>query len=145
MATLQATEEIKQLKARYFRFLDTRDWESLVTVWAPEVELDMTQAGGRVSKGLTPAGALAYMQSRIGATTSMVHHGHQPEISLTSEGTATGIWAFEDWLDWEGDAKSPDGYTHVHGCGHYHDRYILTSDGWRICYTAVTRLRSERR
>ena len=35
-----------------------------------------------------------------------VHHGHMPEITLTSPTTATGIWALEDQLWWpEG---SPD-------------------------------------
>jgi hypothetical protein len=30
-----------------------------------------------------------------------VHHGHMPDIEITSPTTATGIWAMEDRLDGE--------------------------------------------
>ena len=36
MNRLLAIEEIKQLKARYFRFLDTKDWAGLTTVFTPD-------------------------------------------------------------------------------------------------------------
>ena len=38
---LTAIEEIKQLKARYFRCMDMKDWDGQVTVFAPDVEVDV--------------------------------------------------------------------------------------------------------
>jgi hypothetical protein len=68
--------------------------------------------------------------------TSSVHHGHMPEIVLTSPTTASGVWALEDQLWW------PEGgpLTHMHGFGHYHETYEKTADGWRIKTMTITRL-----
>ena len=46
-----------------------------------------------------------------GATT--VHHGHMPEIEITSDSTATGIWALHDIVIWPTGTRL-DGYgAHV--------------------------------
>ena len=58
-----------------------------------------------------------------------------PEITITSETTATGIWAMEDKLIWR------DG-SRLHGYGHYHETYRKGADGaWRIATLDITRLR----
>ena len=38
---LTALEEIKELKARYFRCLDTKDWAGLQAVFSDDAEFDM--------------------------------------------------------------------------------------------------------
>jgi hypothetical protein len=63
-----------------------------------------------------------------------------PEITLTSDTTATGIWAMEDHLWW------PEGspIRHLHGYGHYHESYEKDADGeWRIKELTLTRLRTD--
>ena len=35
-------EQIKQLKARYFRFVDTRDWPAVIALFHPECEMRST-------------------------------------------------------------------------------------------------------
>ncbi|WP_373863621.1 nuclear transport factor 2 family protein [Nocardia vermiculata] len=65
------------------------------------------------------------------------HHGHTPEITLTSNTTATGIWAMEDQLWWtNGDVEE-----HLHGYGHYHEKYRKVDGKWLISYRNLTRLR----
>ena len=39
---LVAVEEIRQLKARYFRCMDTKDWAGLTDVFAPDAVMDMS-------------------------------------------------------------------------------------------------------
>ena len=41
LARLVAIEDIKQLKARYYRFLDTHDWEGFRSLWTPDAVMDM--------------------------------------------------------------------------------------------------------
>lgn len=41
---LEAIEDIRRLKAQYFRFVDLKDWASLKTVFAPDVEFDRSAA-----------------------------------------------------------------------------------------------------
>jgi hypothetical protein len=72
-----------------------------------------------------------------------VHHGHTPEIELTSPTTATGVWAFVDRLLPGPDARP--GMTPMDGWGHYHETYVKSDAGWRIKTQLVTRLRRDGR
>jgi hypothetical protein len=134
---LFAIEQIKQLKARYFRTMDTKDWDGFASVFAPDAVLDVTgesNAGEGIMRGNT---AIAqYVRGHVDPVTT-VHHGHMPEIDITSPTTATGIWSMEDMLRWP--AGSP--ITEMHGYGHYHERYELIDGGWRIASCTLTRLR----
>jgi SnoaL-like domain len=126
-------EAIKQLKARYFRLMDTKDWDGLAAVFTREVEIDVTGEGGGVTHGVSEY--LPVLRELLDGVIT-VHHGHMPEIDVISPTTATGIWALEDELWW------PDGspLAHMHGFGHYHETYEKTPDGWRISSMTITRL-----
>jgi hypothetical protein len=127
---MDGIEAIKQLKARYFRSIDTKDWAALRAVFDDEVVVDTTASGGG-----TITGADAFVdflsQTLDGAVT--VHQGHMPEIDLTSDTTATGIWALHDVIIW------PNG-TKLEGFGHYHEAYACTEGRWRITALTLTRL-----
>jgi ketosteroid isomerase-like protein len=128
-------EAIKHLKARYFRTLDTKDWTALRQLFTDDVVVDTSASpGGRVVAGADEY--LAFLQGVIGDVTT-VHHGHMPEIELTSPDSASGIWAMEDILRW------PDG-RQLHGYGHYHETYQKAQDAWRIKTLTLTRLRVDR-
>jgi len=70
-----------------------------------------------------------------------VHHGHMPEITLTSPTSAAGIWAMEDKL-WAPEGH-PIGWRHLHGYGHYHETYERSDDRWRIRTIRLSRLHIE--
>ena len=44
-------EAIKQLKARYFRTMDTKDWAGMRQVFTDDVVVDTTASGGGVVSG----------------------------------------------------------------------------------------------
>jgi hypothetical protein len=69
-----------------------------------------------------------------------VHHGHTPIIEITSDTTATGIWAMEDRL-YRG-KKHVDGPGFVLGFGNYHETYVKLDTGWRIRTSKFTQLRA---
>jgi len=129
-------EAIKQLKARYFRLMDTKDWDGLGAVFADDVRIDMTGEGGGITDSV--ADYMPFLRQNIEMVTT-VHHGHMPEIELTSPTTATGIWAMEDELWWP--AGGP--LAHLHGYGHYHETYEKAPQGWRIKTMTLTRLRRD--
>jgi len=132
-ATVDDIEAIKQLKARYFRTMDTKDWEGMRQVFTDDVVMDTTDSGGGVVTGADEF--LAFLQEVLaGAVT--IHQGHMPEITVTSRTTATGIWALEDTIQW------PDGST-LHGWGHYHETYEHADGEWRISSSTLTRLRTD--
>ncbi len=123
-------EAIKQLKARYFRHMDGKDWEAYADVFTEDCVMqngpsDQPPVSGR-------AKLVEYVSSNIQHMIT-VHHGHMPEITFTSEDQAKGIWAMFDRL------RAPG--LEMDGFGHYHEEYRRCSDGrWRISYTRLTRL-----
>ena len=126
-------EAIKQLKARYFRTMDTKDWAGMRAVFADDVVMDTTASGGGVVSG---ADAFIAFLQQILKDVVTVHHGHMPEIEITSPTTAKGIWAMEDLLRW------PDG-RELRGYGHYHETYARIDGAWRIQTSKLTRLRMD--
>lgn len=132
---LLAIEAIKQLKARYFRALDTKAWADFGDVFAPDAVLEVPEAAmvteGREAIVAAVSGAL------VGATT--VHHGHMPEIEITSADTARGTWAMFDSVEW----PAPEGGARVglRGYGHYHEEYVRRDGRWYIQRSRLERLR----
>jgi ketosteroid isomerase-like protein len=130
---LDDVEAIKQLKARYFRLLDTKDWDGFRGVFTDDVVIDTSQAGGDVVSGVDAF--LDFLQVALADTTT-VHQGHMPEIDVTDAGEASGTWALHDIVIWA------DG-TRLDGFGHYHERYRRQPDGWRIASSTLTRLHTD--
>jgi hypothetical protein len=131
-------EAIRKLKARYCRFLDTKDVESWRSLFATDVvvRLDMAvSTGGADPKTAPPVeGADTFVPMVMAGLeyAATMHHCHTPEITLTSASTATGIWAMEDWIIF-GDGRE------LHGAGHYRETYEKQEGGWRIKSLHLTR------
>lgn len=154
-----ALEEIKKLKARYFRTLDTKDWPAYLDVFTPDAIIDSTEAytpkdikgepivfDGKAppvpNAGWHSRGNPAKFTEDLAKTLDGVlttHHGHMPEIEFTSPTTAEGVWSMEDMLKWP--KGSP--IREMHGYGHYRETYEKTPRGWRIKTLKLTRLRVE--
>ena len=132
---LAAVEAIKQLKARYFRFLDTKQWEDWGLVFAADVVMEVPEAGmvnnGRAEVVEIVSAALE------GART--VHHGHMPEIEITDAETAHGTWAMFDYVEWP--ARADGTRVGLTGYGHYIEDYVREDGEWRIARTRLERLR----
>jgi len=126
-------EAIKQLKARYFRTLDTKDWDGYRAVFTDDVVVDTTDSGGELLEGVDAF--CSFVQEAL-ADAVTVHQGHMPEIELTSDTTAVGVWALHDIVIW------PTGMR-LDGFGHYHEEYRKGSDGWRIARSTLTRLHAD--
>lgn len=145
---LLAIEEIKQLKARYFRCVDTKDWEGLAAVFAPDATFDRRGAANVrdpwTSEWSPPLPADSDIRAGRAAIICMirdavehlhtVHHGHTPEIDVIDEVTARGIWAMEDELHDRGLRLV------LRGRGHYHETYARLPTGWVIKSSRISRL-----
>ena len=126
-------EEIKKLKARYFRSLDSKDWDVYRSVFADDVVADLRRAGGALHTGIE--NFMAYARSLT--IVQSVHHGHMPEIDLTGQSTATGVWSMEDYNIWEDGSQN-------HGWGHYLETYEKQGSRWTIKTMKLSYLRVER-
>ena len=140
---LLALEELRNLKARYFRCIDTKSFEELRTVFAEDAVFDFREAlydpvaGQR--EGVEPTPPVEGLDNIVAAigealkVAQSAHHGHMPELELTSDTTAKGIWPMEDYVT--------NGDFAFKGYGHYRETYEKTPDGWRIKTSQITRLK----
>ncbi len=140
---LLALEDIKQLKARYWRGVDSKDQDMLRSVFADDAEIDFrseqVDAEAAAAQPLPSPGDFAKHALAMLEGVTTIHHGHMPDIAFTSDTEASGFWPMEDnlWVNGE-NAKLP--FKHLHGFGFYHDRYVKTEQGWRISYTTLKRV-----
>ena len=137
---LLAIEEIRQLKARYFRCMDTKDWDGFQAVFADDASMDTTQEAPNIEVVIGAPEIRQFVEGSVGPVVT-VHHGHMPEIEITSPTTASGIWAMQDFLKMpEG---SPLGVKTLVGWGHYTETYELVDGEWKIKTLVLTRLRRD--
>jgi 3-phenylpropionate/cinnamic acid dioxygenase small subunit len=127
-------EAIKQLKARYFRLMDLKQWDAWGVVFTADCVMEVPEADlvntGRAEIVANVSAAL------VGARTC--HHGHMPEIEITGDGTARGIWAMFDYVEW---AEQDGTRVGLQGYGHYREEYRREDGEWRIARTRLERLR----
>lgn len=132
---LDAIEQIKALKARYLRYVDTKQWDAFQELFTSDAPLEIAEAR---PEPFTPADLTELLRAHYGQCVT-VHHGHMPEIDLHGPDTATGIWAMEDKRFFEAsDPSAP--FASALGAGHYHETYVRTPQGWRIASLRLTRL-----
>jgi len=143
---LLAIEDIRQLKTRYFRAIDTHDWDLLATVFAEDAVFDATEStydpvypekGG--PEGSPWVGRAQIIQQIKDALTeaNSAHHGHVSEIEITSDTTARGIVPMED------NVRRIDGSIILRGYGYYHETYEKVDGAWQIKTSRIQRLRTD--
>lgn len=133
-------EAIRQLKARYFRFMDTRQWELLRKCFTDDVSA-VYEGAPRASKNLPQdieiegRDALADGIRTLMTGATSVHQGYMPEIELTSTTTARGVWSMFD------DVRLST--CNFKGWGHYHEDYVKEDGQWKMKKIHLTRLQIE--
>jgi hypothetical protein len=128
---LRAIEEIKQLKARYCRFLDTKDWAGYRRLFTDDALIESSRVFASIDEFVT--GLSAAMTPTIST-----HHVHSPEIVLTGEHSARGIWAMFDRVEFL--ETRDDGSRGIVGYGHYQEEYRRDGGEWRISRLRLSRL-----
>lgn len=128
-------ESIKQLKARYCRHLDAKNWAAWRELFADDFVSEIVDTPGRVIVGADEF--VAYTRQTLSKRSQpTVHHVHSPEIALTSETTARGIWALNDVV-----RLIP--MLTLRGYGHYEEQYEKADGQWRLTSSRLTRLRED--
>ena len=124
---------ICNVKARYCRLLDTKDWAEWQALFTGDIVLDTSAAGGPRIEGAVAA--VAAVRGSI-AQAITTHYVHTPDITVDGN-KATAIWAMQDRNIWPNGRK-------LLGFGHYHERYRRGPDGtWRIAESRLTRINHE--
>jgi hypothetical protein len=137
---LSDLHEIELLKARYFRLLDTMQWDEFRDVFTDDVQYfrdDDSPVPVSTQPKWVGANSIVENLRRSSPNRFSVHHAHLPEIKFVNDDEATGIWALYEWVE---DPVRWD--VGLQGYGYFHERYVRCPDGrWRIAEVHQTRLR----
>jgi hypothetical protein len=131
MVDLQEIEAIKRLKYRYMRCIDEKRWDELEDCFVEDATV--AYSGDKYAFAGRDAIMKFLVESMDRDSFFSSHRVSQPEIELTSETTATGIWALEDTvID-----------THfeitLRGAAFYRDEYVKIDGQWKILSTGYER------
>lgn len=137
ITALEAYIAISQVKARYCRTLDTKDWAGFAEVFTEDFELDTSAAGG--PPPIRGREAAVRMVCAAVEKAKTAHQVHSPEIELEGD-TAHVIWAMQDRVVWSAERRPTPEYAAHTGYGHYHERYVRQNGRWRIAAQRLTRL-----
>jgi hypothetical protein len=138
---LWAIEDIRQLKARYHRFGETKQWDK----WADCLTEDFVSVFEGMPRHTPDQPTIARFEGRKHIAELMakfltpaiitIHQTVLSEITITSETTADGIWALHDHI------RMPT--CIFKGWGHYYEDYRKDGGVWRIRNLHVKRLHVE--
>lgn len=137
LARMLALEDIRALKARYCRFLDTKDWEGFAELFTEDAVMDV-----REDTGNPPITGIADILAQVrfavidAASSHQVHSG---EIELDGANAAQAVWAMQDRVVWK-PGKSPlAGIASITGYGQYHESYRREGGVWKIAALRLSR------
>ena len=131
---LEDIEAIKKLKAKYFRCVDKKLWDEMEEVWVEDAVADYGM-GIELLQGRKAI--IDFLKKNLDRDSMIsVHQGHNPEIEITSEITAKGVWVLNDRLIIQTIAT-------LNGWRYYEDEYVKVSGGWKKKSTKITNILEE--
>lgn len=125
LCRLEDIEALKQLKYRYWRHLDLKEWQELGALFAADATVCYS-SGKYEFTGVEAI--VGFLSEALGTARGSVtiHHGHHPEIELLSATTARGTWALYNYMF---NARENRG---IRIGAYYDDRYVKLGGVWRF-------------
>ncbi len=122
---LEDLEAIRQLKYRYWRHLDCKEWEALAALFTADATV--CYSAGRYEFAGVEA-IIGFLRDALGGEHPPVtiHHGQHPEITLTGPDSATGIWALYNYMFNVAQNRA------VRIGAYYEDRYVRLGGTWKL-------------
>lgn len=128
-------EAIKQVKYRYLRAVDTRDWDLLATTLTEDATC--AYSSGKLSYDGRPAIIKFLSESMPEKDMLTSHKVHHPEIELTGPDTADARWGLEDVV------IMVSAKLNLRGAAYYEDKMRKVDGEWKIAHTGYRRLYEE--
>ena len=130
---LSDLEDIRLVKHRYFRGIDTADITLLSGLFTDDLYVDYR--GGTYRARLDGRdNMLEFLANSFHSGAIAMHHGHMPEITLTGADSAEGLWYLEDIF------ISVEAKIHTIGSAIYKDVYRREDGSWKIARTEYDRV-----
>ena len=140
---LLAFEDLRLLRARYWRYVDLQQWDAFASLFTDDCVFE-----ARSDAFVSPPGGRAIAEAVAGVLVGAksIHHGFQHELELLDRDHAKGIWTMADYLLFppgasHADAAAPTAF--VRGFGYYVDEYLREDGTWRFSRVELYRTHLE--
>src|SRR5699024_8437855 len=135
-------ETVRTLKARYFQYVDSKQWESLRGLFTPDAVFS-----GFPFEASNPDAFIANL-SEYFIDVDSVHQGFMPILIPRDCNTIRGRWTMQDHLLWPRDSRPYrgemiPGLRGIRGYGVYEEEYRLLGNDWKISRMRLARTRVE--
>lgn len=123
VSEMLARDEIREVRYRYCRAIDARDFEAVEVCFTPDVCIDY----GAIGKFESRDALLSMMRGYAESNSSIgLHTALNPIIEFTSSDSATVHWVSQFA------SHDPDTGASVKQSGTYTDHCVNTESGWKI-------------
>ncbi|MGB5809340.1 MAG: nuclear transport factor 2 family protein [Polyangiales bacterium] len=128
--TTEVLENVVDVKSRYCRLLDCKDWDGWAALFLPNATMQIGPSRDAAIVGRARIRAFLMGQLRRATT---LHQVRDPELREDGPGRVRIVWRMKDRVE------SP--LYLLEGAGFYEDVYEQTRDGWRIASVRLHRSR----
>lgn len=133
-------ELVRIAKARYCRFVDTKQWEEFSSLFTAKPEVLIFDVNDQLIVGFDTREAFvgACRGYLTGAQSS--HQVHNDELTQVSDTEIHAIWSMEDNIIFpEADEATDPRPARHHGFGHYHEVWRLENGQWQMASMQLRR------
>ena len=119
---------IIELKARFGRLADVKDWDGFADLFTEDCEFDF-------GNGQSMVGGRNYaevVRDQLDGAVS-IHRAYMPEIDFVGDNEARGIWAVNDYIEWMAGAQSGKRSGQM-GYGREYETYRKVDGAWKIAH-----------
>lgn len=130
-------DSVRRAKARYCRFVDTKDWPSFGALFIDRPMIHVFDTVGELIAAFDTredyvAAAKVFVEG--GQT---IHQLHNDEVDQISNVEISAIWSMEDVLVFSN--PRADQPLRQNGFGFYHETWTFSPAGWRIAKLELRR------
>jgi hypothetical protein len=123
MNELLEIEKIKRMKYKYFRALDTNQWDLIAECFTEDCH-SQYDSGNYTFDGRD--NIIKFLEEGLGGDNILsLHQAHHPEIDIVDENHATGIWYLQDIV-----LRLKEKFS-LRGAGFYRDEYRREEGQWK--------------
>lgn len=138
--TMSAIEQVQASKARYCRYVDTKQWDAFSALFIARPAILIYDAADELIVSFDAREAFVAVCRDYLQGAQSIHQVHNDELTQVSGTEIRAIWSMEDYLIFPeaSDAADTRPARH-HGYGHYHETWVLEAGAWRIARLELRR------
>lgn len=140
MYPMSPVEQVRASKARYCRYVDTKQWDAFATLFVAAPEILIYDVADQLIVAFAAREDFVAACRDYLAGAQSIHQVHNDELTQVSATEIRAIWSMEDCLIFpDADVSADPRPARHHGYGHYHETWVLEAGAWRIARLELRR------